>query len=342
MIKKGVQNMKTKLFLACAVFAAIVLGSTSAFAAATQLTVSDVSSSAGGTATVTITANSGDLAGAAFTVTFDSAVFSITAADITSDFFETFAAMGITPDTVTVESTTYDKALVSNPPADSGTVLIAAANAAEKGTAGEDAVLFTLNFAVAADATEGDYPIGITPTTLNNTSAGYSADGEQIDLLVGIDEASTETPYPARLTAGKAADNITAGTVDIVPPNVDGIDIDDDKQFATNDVTLFRRWNAAWTGDALIGGRGTIGENATRTTADSIIDYLDGVQLTVFDIDGDGQFASNDVTLFRRWNAGWTGDALIGGRGTIGENATRTTADEIITYLDNLKNKLSE
>jgi hypothetical protein len=337
MIMKGVQKMKTKLFLAFAVFTAIVLGASSAFAAATTLTVSDVESVApDGTATVTITASSGDLAGAAFTVTYDDTV--LTAPVVTSDFFETFTDMGITA----TNDTGFDKGLVVNEVSGTG-LRIAGANAEEKGTAGTSVEIFSISFTVASDAEEeSSYAVGIIPTTLNNTDAGYDAEGEEIDLLVGIDGDT----FPARLSAAEADANVTAGTITVGPPPGD-IDIDGDGAFLTNDITLLRRWAAGDTwlqGDNLISGRGTVTTESTRATATDIIAYLESVKLSVLDVDGDGAFLTNDITLIRRWAAGDTwlqGDNLISGRGTVTTESTRATSSAIIDYLDNLKSKLT-
>lgn len=46
-------------------------------------------------------------------------------------------------------------------------------------------VLFTVKFTVKSDASVRDYNFSLSPTTLNNTQAGYSASGEAIPILVG-------------------------------------------------------------------------------------------------------------------------------------------------------------
>jgi len=114
-------------------------------------------------------------------------------------------------------------------------------------------------------------------------------------------------------------------------------DIDGDGAFAANDLILFRRWQAGWSDEDLVAGRTTFGADATRTTADEVKDYCTDLVKVIFDVDGDGVFAANDLILFRRWQAGWSDEDLVAGRTTFGADATRTTAGAVKTYLEKLK-----
>ena len=138
------------------------------------------------------------VAGASFTVTFDTD--NLTLSSVTSTFFDTFTNQGISPATVTVGSTTYDRPLVTNPTA-TGCML---AGARVTNGTGTNVTLFTLNFQL--NGASGSYPITVVQSTIANTSAGYSATGEQIPALVGVDTASypthTMTVIPATLTIG--------------------------------------------------------------------------------------------------------------------------------------------
>lgn len=205
--------MKTKkLMMTLAVFTMMAFSASISFAAGTGLTVACTEEiSLDGTAVCSITADSGDIAGAAFTVNFDDTVFSVT--EVTSAAFETFIAQGISE-----IHDTYDKGLVTNDISGKGTA-IAAANATEVGTVDTDVVLFEVKLSPKEGATEGDYTVGIIPTTLSNDSAGYDPAGEEIDLLVGI----SGSEYPVRLAVANVAVTPATITLTDTPPIPDGL-----------------------------------------------------------------------------------------------------------------------
>jgi hypothetical protein len=105
----------------------------------------------------------------------------------------------------------------------------------------------------------------------------------------------------------------------------------------STDGILIARFLFGFTGDALING--AIGAGATRTTEAEIIDYLnqslpDGISPfdEMLDPDGNGiAQGSTDGILMARFLFGFTGDALI--NGAIGAGATRTSAEEIESFL---------
>ena len=153
-------------------------------------------------------------AGASFTVTYDAAKLQYKS--VSSSFFATFSAQGITPATVTVGTppVEYDKGLVDN--SLPGEVMLAAAQATN-GTAGAQS-LFTLTFDVITGAT-GAVVVNVTPSTIANTAAGYPAGGATVPMLVGIGNNNT---YPA-ITPTILPDTITIGLID-----TDGDGITDD------------------------------------------------------------------------------------------------------------------
>ena len=150
-------------------------------------------------------------AGASFTVTYDAAKLQYKS--VSSSFFATFAAQGITPSSVTVgtPAVTYSKGLVDNP--SSGKVMLAAAQTTN-GTAGVK-TLFTLTFDTISGAT-GSAVINVTPSTITNAAAGYPS-ATAVPMLVGI---GTNNTYPA-ITPSVTPDTITIGST--VDSDGDGI-----------------------------------------------------------------------------------------------------------------------
>jgi CSLREA domain-containing protein len=114
--------------------------------------------------------------------------------------------------------------------------------------------------------------------------------------------------------------------VGIAPLDVDG----DGTVNALGDGILILRFLFGFTGDALTVGAVTIG--APRDSSSALIAYMStlGNQL---DVDGNGTASGlTDGILVLRYLFGMTGSALTSG--AIGVGATRTTAAQIIAYLD--------
>jgi hypothetical protein len=134
------------------------------------------------------------VAGASFTVTYDTANLVLTSVE--SAFFGTFVSQNIpTPSGqgyVTVDSIDYDSPIVDNivdglsSAVTTGSMLAAAR--VDNGT-GANVTLFTLHFTLTGNA--GTYPVSIIQSTINNVDAGYSASGELIPFLIGIDAPDT-------------------------------------------------------------------------------------------------------------------------------------------------------
>ena len=109
------------------------------------------------------------------------------------------------------------------------------------------------------------------------------------------------------------------------------LDIDDNGTTdALGDGVLLMRHMLGLTGDALISG--AISPGANRSNADEITAYLESIDNSFLDVDGNGEVeAFNDGLLFVRYLFGLTGDALI--QEAIAPNATRITGTDIITFL---------
>ncbi|WP_136808907.1 hypothetical protein [Desulfosediminicola flagellatus] len=173
--------------------------------------------------------NASIVAGASFTVTYDTANLALTSVD--SSFFGTFVSQNIpTPSGqgyVTVDNKDYDRPIVDNTVSGlqssvtTGSMLAAAK--VENGT-GLNVKLFTLNFTLTGSP--GTYPVSIIQSKISNTDAGYSADGEFIPFLVGIGTSGT---YPAH-----SVSTVNPASLVISPAilDADGDKIDDDWEIA--------------------------------------------------------------------------------------------------------------
>jgi len=156
------------------------------------------------------------IAGAAFTITYDTGALSVT---VSSDFFGTFAEQftGITcpdppytggqcPTSVTIDSQSYDQPLVHN------NVSVGTRIAAARATPADasNAELFNLFVQCNVGADTGPHTIGLEQTLINNVDAGYPPEGENIPYLVGSlpDEPDLTKAFPVI-----AVDSISIGTV---------------------------------------------------------------------------------------------------------------------------------
>jgi len=150
---------------------------------AVTLTVGEDEGSTGETLEVPITVDAPDgIAGAAFTITYNTNALSV---DVSSVFFDTFAVQfdGTSAETsVVVDGTTYEQPLVTNLVDQTGTRVAAARSTPAEST--EDEPLFVLMVMLKSTADPGIYPIGIIPTNIDNTAAGYPAEGVDIPYLV--------------------------------------------------------------------------------------------------------------------------------------------------------------
>jgi hypothetical protein len=166
------------------------------------------------------TVNSAEIAGASFSVIYDSSVFGLQG--LTSTFFNTFTAQGIpTPDDqgfVTVDGEDYYSPLVYQEV--SGGASLAGARL-DNGSA-PDVELFSVT--LRANAGVGTYTMGVAPTMLNNTAAGYPEEGEEIDMLVGI--GATPTTYISHSVPPENRFSCTIHIVDMIDTDSDGIDDD--------------------------------------------------------------------------------------------------------------------
>jgi hypothetical protein len=131
--------------------------------------------------------NPSQITGAAFTLTYDTSALTLTS--VQSDFFATFAEQftnwapqdSLTQLLQMLNESPYSQPLLMGPQGVSG-ARIAAARVKD----GElsNTTIFTLTFDIS-NATTGNYIIGLSPTVISNTAAGYSAGGEVIPMLTG-------------------------------------------------------------------------------------------------------------------------------------------------------------
>ncbi|MCB2173637.1 hypothetical protein KQH41_00060 [bacterium] len=149
-------------------------------------------------------------AGAAFTVTYNNTVLSLSEVDaVTSDYF-----YAISP-AVVVGGESYDTAIAFNPTT-SGVMLAGAKP--ENGTTDQSTRLFTLSFDVAAEAEPGDYPISITQSQISNADAGY-APNTPIPMLVYVDGTTFQSIDTATIVGADLSVSDSGNDTDF-----DGID----------------------------------------------------------------------------------------------------------------------
>ena len=139
--------------------------------------------------------NASQVAGASFTIAYDTANLSLIS--VASTFFGTFVNQNIpTPSDqgyIIIDGVKYTKPLAINKNVSdlSGSIptgsMLAAARV-DNGS-GTNSRLFTLNFALTGRL--GRYPIAIRKSRISNTDAGYDAGGEAIPFLVGIGSGET-------------------------------------------------------------------------------------------------------------------------------------------------------
>ncbi len=216
--------MKSILWL---VFFTLVFPSISS---ATTVTMGNVAGKAGDTITVPITVDvPGDIAAATFTVHYDAAVLSLNSVE--SSFFAAFSEQWnlitplpnpLPPDEVTVEGTVYNQPLLHN--TQSNTTLLSGVRVQ---TGATQSILFNLLFTIQPDAVLTSSAISLSPTVLNNSTLGYSSDGEEIPVLTGRlpGEADLALAYPALPVS------FVDGSI-VVILDVDGDSIDDAWEYA--------------------------------------------------------------------------------------------------------------
>jgi hypothetical protein len=140
------------------------------------------------------------------------------------------------------------------------------------------------------------------------------------------------TPTPT-ITLTPSLTPTPSSTPTITPSLTPGgviLDVDDDGATqALTDGLLVLRYLFGFRDATLI--TGAVGGGAQRDTADEIETFMETI-LGTLDVDGNGEVAAlTDGLLVLRYLFGFRGATLI--NGAIGSGATRTTADEIETYL---------
>ena len=213
-------------------FWVVILMSTSAMAADRVLSLvssrgaDTIKVTQGSTFDVEVRVNDASgIAGASFTVTYSTAHLILSG--ITSTFFDTFVEQGIPAPNdqgyVTVDSINYYSPLVMKH-FSTGSMVSAARKDNGSGT---DVALFTLHF--ISSGSTGVYPLSVTASTVNNTEAGFSADGEQVPLLVGIGNDNT---YPS--FSATQHDCVVLVEAAVIDTDGDGIDDAWEVKYATS------------------------------------------------------------------------------------------------------------
>lgn len=184
--------MKTKLFFACAVFMAVVFASSVVFAAAQTgtLTIENGQGRANTEVSLPVVfTGTADVGGVAFTLTFDPEKFEFVKLEqadpqVLSDPNADGYCSGET--CVNPYDTLDTSALffMASPDSTSGKVMIAAASA----EAITNSTIFNAKFKIKEGVAAGTYTdaVVVSKSVISNEAAGYSAEGEEIDVLVGM------------------------------------------------------------------------------------------------------------------------------------------------------------
>jgi hypothetical protein len=285
-----------KLFAIVSIFLLVMAAASGA--SAVTMTVGTGSGAANATVAIPITVDvPNTIAGAAFTITYDSTKITLTG--VQSTFFDTFAnqwtALGLTPPTVddmTVNGILYEQPLLENEIATGTMVAAARCTPAPAG----NSTLFTLSFVLNAGARSGTYPVGIASSVIINTAAGYNAAGETIPMLIGADASKVPTDplaYPVLLDPPSSIGTVVAGSVTFIGLDTDSDGIADD-------------WEMDYFGNLTTANAAT---DYDHDGYSDLIEYTHGTDPKVMDPAGgtgydpstDWRLTAQTVTL----NAGW-------------------------------------
>lgn len=163
-----------------------VMGAFASAAMAVTVEVDEVSGSSSGVDVPITVSDPTNIAGAAFTLEYDTDAIEIT--EVSSTFFDTFVNQGFTQaDGLDANNMVdgYASPLVENYITGSGMKISAARK--DGASSGSATTLFTLRVRLKNGSEGVAYPIEIVKTELSNTSAGYSASGEEIPVLYDVD-----------------------------------------------------------------------------------------------------------------------------------------------------------
>jgi hypothetical protein len=156
---------------------------------------------------------------------------------------------------------------------------------------------------------------------VSDGSTDYDNDG----YLDSQEYANSSDPKEKNDAGGSGYNELTDYRVTNL--DVDGNGIAD----GGTDGLLLIRYIFRLTGDNLL--KRAIANDASRKTEDDIMEYLNKIEYAILDVDGNGRVdAGTDGLLLIRYLFGLTGDNLI--MRVIADDASRTTAEEIINYLE--------
>lgn len=305
-----------------------------------------------------------DVAGAAFTLSYDTTVMDVT---VESTFFDTWQQQNLPPGGPYENVDGYSQPLVTNG-FDTNINGVASglriAAARKDGADGTNNVLFKVTCKIKFGVDAGTYPISIVPTSLCNPDAGYGADPngslptldgdetfETIPLLVGTDETETDLnlafwniiPADGEPMPGPT-EVFASGDVTFNQQNLFNLDVDGNGTARPmTDGFLIMRYLFGYEDDPANGTYDLTKDKlaeAVRTAAEIGAFLESGYSSDIMDIDGNNeQDPMTDGFLIMRYLFGYEDDPANGTydltKDKIGTGATRTAA-EIATYLGSL------
>ena len=186
---------------------------------------------------------------------------------------------------------------------------------------------------ISGVATGLNNPVGIALDAVTNELAVTNVN---INTLTVYARTATGNIAPLRTIGGAATGLSFPAFLGLTTFNSTNLDVDASitasKFDALTDGLLIIRYMFGLTGPAL--ANGALGGTVTRTDPAAIKAYLDSIRPTL-DIDGNGTAdGPTDGLLLLRYLFGLRGQALI--FGAMGTGATRTTAQDIETYIQSV------
>lgn len=181
-----------------AVLFALLLLSSQAFAKSIDITDAEVWQGDEAPVEIIVDDPSG-IAGAAFTISYDSTNLDLLKIEISESFFDL---------------------MVMNPDVESGTAIAAGRPLPHEGSTPQP--MFNLSFGLKPGANPGQYPISIIPTIINDEGNGYPPEGAPVDPLIGAKlNVDLDEAFPVLLSADET-DKLGSSTINFKPSPQDG------------------------------------------------------------------------------------------------------------------------
>ena len=196
----------------------------------------------------------------------------------------------------------------------------------------------TVSATPVSPATASDFTLSSADTLIIAATATTSTDTVTITAVDNNDQADEKTvTVSATANNAQGATAPSPVTLTLTDDESANLDVDGDGRVRLfSDIILVIRYVLFFRNEALLRGN-VIEPTATRKTAQEIEPYLDTlVNQNILDVDGDGDVRLfSDIILIIRYVLFFRNEALLRGN-VIEQNATRTTAQAIESYIRSL------